>query len=586
MADPQTTLHSRRMLRRSIFRRTMLVFGILFACIGTLYLFYFLSTIGPQPIDRVEARRANLDIPDTALELLNRSRDAEARFEELLTLRQPDDEHLSALREALRFQRAYMDALPRPMAEAIARYEMIELRYHTTAGEILFQQSVELENEAEKQIALRNPAEAAPLFEQAAVLQQRINNDFARSPQANRARETRLSRAARFAAARPLHEESIALEKEGEEAFTNEEWEAAEGAFRAALRIQDQINREFAGSPLASSARAEELRRRLTALLSGQDYQIVLATAKQAQERFDAGEHVEAAGLFQEARRLQIALNERFPGSPHASTDAVKDFERQQQTAQSHELATAIEQRHAQMNDLLLNRKVSQALDVLDELRAEMNVLANSFPLSTSNNPELQNKLRYLNLIQNTIAEIQKFVDDNLLSIPEVAAAQMLRTEVPQSLYQQVMAMNPSRNTGPTLPVESVSWNEAREFCQRLSWILAQPVRLPTEMEFRHALGPLRFLVIEDHAWSIDNSDRQPHPVANRKAHSSGFYDLLGNVAEWLTHEGDDSRPTNARNIGGNHMDRTNTLFTVPLRESPANERNRLIGFRFVVVTE
>ncbi len=586
MADPQTTIHSRRMLRRTIIRRTLVVFGIIFACAGTLYLFYFLSTIGPQPIDRIEARRMNLDIPDTALELRNRSRDAEARFEELLTLRPADDEHLSALREALRFQRAYMDALPRPMADAVARYEVIELRYHSTAGEILFQESVELENEAEKKIAQRNPAEAAPLFEKAAVIQQRINNDFSRSPQANRARETRLSRAARFAAARPLHEESLTLEKEGEEAFDAGQWENAESAFRAALRIQDQINREFTGSPLASSARSEELRRRLTSLLSGQDHQIILITAEQAKERMDAGEHIEAAALFQEARRLQIALNERFPGSPHASTDAVETFERQRQTAQGLELSIAIEQRFTELNDLLRGRNASQALRVLTALRADVDSLASSYPLSAKNDPQQQNKLRYLNLIQSSIERIQESVDSHLLPIPETEGVLMLRTEVPQSLYQQVMAMNPSRNAGATLPVDSVSWNEALEFCQRLSWILGQPVRLPTEMEFRMALGPLRFLVVEDHAWSVENSDRKPQPVASKTSHSSGFYDLLGNVSEWLADEDGNSRPTIARHIGGNHMDRTNTLFTVPVQESPANERNRLIGFRFVVVTE
>lgn len=586
MADPLRTLHSRRMLRRTIIRRTLLVLGILAACVGTLYLFYFLSTLGPQTIDRAEARRANLEIPDTARELLNRSRDAEARFEELLTLRPADEEHLSTLREALRFQRAYIDALPRPMTEAQARLEMIELRYHTTAGEILFQQSVDLENEAERYIAQRNPSEAAPLFEQAALLQQRINNNYSRSPQANRARETRLSRSARFAAARPLHEESIALEKEGQEALEAENWEAAESAFRSALRIQEQINREFTGSPLASSARSEELRRRLTMLLSGQDYQVILATMQQAQERLDEGDPIEAAALFQESRRLQIALNERFPGTPHASAEAVENLERKRQTAQSHELANAIQVRLDRLQTYLRERNVRSAMDTLSELRAEVDALSNSFPLSLHNDADLQNQLRYLNLIQENIADIQRNVDENILPIPEMEGIKMLRTEVPQSLYQQVMAMNPSRNSGPNLPVESVSWNEAREFCQRLSWILAQPVRLPSEMEFRRALGPLRFLVIEDHAWSVENSERQPHPVGSRQRHESGFYDLLGNVSEWLKDEQGETQVASARNIGGNHMDRTNTLFTVPLRESPANERNRLIGFRFVVETE
>jgi hypothetical protein len=583
MANSRKSFHFRRLFAHAIVRRVMLVLSVLLACAATLYLFYFLSTLGPQSIDRIAERRANIEIPDSTKELLERSLNAEMRFEELLTLRPADEEHLALLREAMRFQRAYMDALPRPMAEANTRYDSIELRYHSTAGRILFQQSVEFENEAEKHLTHRNHAEAAPLFEQAALLQQRINSDFFRSPQANRARETRLSRSARFALARPLHAESVALEAEGEAEYNKGNWEAAESALRAALRIQNQINREFSGSPLASSARAEELRRRLTGLLAGQDQAVILVAVNQAKEHQQEGDQLAAAALFQEARRLQIALNERFPGSPHASTEAADKLEQQRQTAQGHGLAQLIKQRKDALDVFLATRQTKEAINLLNQLKIDIDGLARSYPMSSDNDSHLQNQLRYLDLIQDSLGEIHQYVDRNLLPIPENNGVRMLRTEVPQFLYQLIMTINPSRNVGRDLPVESVSWNEAHEFCQRLGWILGQSVRLPTEMEFRQALGPLRFLVIEDHAWAIENSSRQPQAVGSRQSHESGFFDLLGNVSEWLAGDGKVSRSGYARNIGGNHMDRINTLFTVPIEESPANERNRLIGFRFVV---
>jgi hypothetical protein len=40
------------------------------------------------------------------------------------------------------------------------------------------------------------------------------------------------------------------------------------------------------------------------------------------------------------------------------------------------------------------------------------------------------------------------------------------------------------------------------------------------------------------------------------------------------------------RHIGGHAQDRLETIFTVPVRESPRGERNRMIGFRFVVMVE
>src|SRR5258708_23193757 len=67
--------------------------------------------------------------------------------------------------------------------------------------------------------------------------------------------------------------------------------------------------------------------------------------------------------------------------------------------------------------------------------------------------------------------------------------------EVPQNLWQAVMASNPSRWKGPRNSVEMISRAEAEAFCQQATTLLqaaalidsGQIVRLPTEAEWECA---------------------------------------------------------------------------------------------------
>ena len=60
-------------------------------------------------------------------------------------------------------------------------------------------------------------------------------------------------------------------------------------------------------------------------------------------------------------------------------------------------------------------------------------------------------------------------------------------TEVTQHQYQAVMGENPSFCTGDALPVETVTWEQAAEFCRRLSEEEGRKYRLPTEAEWEYA---------------------------------------------------------------------------------------------------
>jgi formylglycine-generating enzyme required for sulfatase activity len=115
-------------------------------------------------------------------------------------------------------------------------------------------------------------------------------------------------------------------------------------------------------------------------------------------------------------------------------------------------------------------------------------------------------------------------------------------TEVTQAQYEAVMGMNPSQFKGATNPVETVSWNDAAEFCKKLSEKTRQAVRLPTEAEWEYACraGTQTAFsfgddpsTLGDYAWWDGNSDKTTHPVGQKKPNSWGLYDMHGNVWEW-----------------------------------------------------
>ncbi len=117
---------------------------------------------------------------------------------------------------------------------------------------------------------------------------------------------------------------------------------------------------------------------------------------------------------------------------------------------------------------------------------------------------------------------------------------------VTQDQYESVMGANPSLFINPKNPVEHVKWNDAVEFCRRLSELPEEKqlyaYRLPTEAEWEYACraGTTTafscgdsYSDLDEYAWYEENSDSETHPVGKKKPNSWGFYDMHGNVWEW-----------------------------------------------------
>jgi formylglycine-generating enzyme required for sulfatase activity len=96
-------------------------------------------------------------------------------------------------------------------------------------------------------------------------------------------------------------------------------------------------------------------------------------------------------------------------------------------------------------------------------------------------------------------------------------------------------------------PVETVSWDDAVEFCRRLSALPAERAaqrvyRLPTEAEWEYACRAgtaSRWFSGDDDpglvdvAWFRPNSGGMTHPVGQKKPNAWGLHDMQGNVCQW-----------------------------------------------------
>jgi formylglycine-generating enzyme required for sulfatase activity len=198
--------------------------------------------------------------------------------------------------------------------------------------------------------------------------------------------------------------------------------------------------------------------------------------------------------------------------------------------------------------------------------------------------------------------------------------------EVTQDLYFRVMGDRPSSFEGDRLPVESISWADANEFCRRLNAFEANAgrlpagyaYRLPTEAEWEYAARggtdtPFSFgstadpddgnfhSTYEDGKLGGKSEDERygTMEVGSFEANAFGLYDVHGNVAEWTLDRfwdrlpgGTVADPVNVDSgrghaiRGGSWRDSADRVRSPARQGVPGRTKRNSIGFRIALAPE
>lgn len=538
--------------------------------------FYLMAILGPGRAapDTYEYVDPNIE----GEEILKASERYEKEFEAAAAANERSEEAVALLKKSIAYQEQYIDKAKTLNRAPAQRLTALRTRLHDVEAAPLAETVALLEKKAES-AAESDYAQAVEFYKQAYDLQSKINAEYPLSKYKNIERRVVFDRQIKMLQAKPLYLETLELERKAGAALEANDLLAAEKFLESAIDAITKLHSEHPSSIYTDFARLLKLESDLQSLRSGGFAQKIADDEKKAAELIAKKDYIAAADAYSDALENQRSINSLYPKSKHASEEKAREFERLKAETYSRKYAGEIEAQSELLKKSLSDGNLDAVSQVSENLIRKIEHFVQAFPQSRLLSDETLMRARYINFISRDIVKIRALIIPNLADAGN--GVKMLRTEVSQRLYALVMQENPSRfSDNPDRPVDSATVEEAASFCTRAGWVLGKKISLPDEQTYRSAIGSLRYADIDEISWNYFNSSGTTHPIATKKPNDRGFYDLLGNVAEYLAQPSD---ADSARVIGGNAQTASDAIKDIPVSDFDPKQRNRMVGFRIVV---
>jgi len=174
-----------------------------------------------------------------------------------------------------------------------------------------------------------------------------------------------------------------------------------------------------------------------------------------------------------------------------------------------------------------MNWKNSLSLAATTFLIAASTALAQNNVSPTNDFPTLKQLMTTNSVVTNSVGVVLVKISSGLWAA---------KFETTQDAYQKTVHNNPSAFSGAQNPVDSVSWNDAMAFCQKLTAKEKSELpdgfsySLPTQNQWIMLMGNAS---LADAVMQLNGNVTSTAPVGSRGANNLGLYDTRGNVMEW-----------------------------------------------------